>query len=183
MLGYGVGAKFCHLTQNRPAAPLGGAVDPAAGATVGNPGQRLQTGPHGVRVGVIGVVDHRYPVRAGGHLHPMPRHRTRGAKRGCHLIEGGAAFQPDGGRTQRVGDLVVAGDAQLDLSRSIAAVHGELRPGQLVQRHRPGPHVCGAASPTDTNHPRRGHLGHRRHHGVVGIEDDHAGLRNSLRQF
>ncbi|VAZ67507.1 hypothetical protein LAUMK7_03620 [Mycobacterium kansasii] len=111
MLGNGVRAEFSHLPQNRPTAPFGGEVGPGAGAAAGDPGQRLQTGPHGVGVGVIGVVDDRHPVRAGGHLHPMPRHRTRAAKRGCHLIEGGTAFQRDSGGAQCIADLMVAVDA------------------------------------------------------------------------
>ena len=39
------------------------------------------------------------------------------------------------------------------------------------------------ASRDDPDHPGRGLVGHRGDRGVVGVEDHHAGRRNSLRQF
>ena len=56
-------------------------------AAAGDPGQCLQAGPHRVGVGVVGVVDHRHAVGAGGHLHPVPRHRAGAGQRGGHLLD------------------------------------------------------------------------------------------------
>lgn len=175
MLGYRVLTQLGHLTQHRPAAAGGLGL-------VRDPGQRLQPGPHGVGVGVVGVVDHRHPVAAGGHLHPMPRHRRRRGQRGRDLFNAGPTLQRDRRGAQRVSDLVVAADPESDLGLGIVGMQRKARPGQFVQRHRPRPNVTGVV-PADPHHPGRGQLGHRRHRGVISVEDDRSGMRNSLRQF
>lgn len=164
MLGYRVVTEFAHLAQHRPTAPLRFAV--------GDPGQRLQTGAHRVGVGVVGVVDDRHAIGAGGHLHAVPRRRARHGKGVRHLLQPGAAFQGDRSGGQCIADLMVAVHTEPYVHRVIAGVHGELWPGQLVQRHRSGPDVTALAA-ADPDHPGRGHLGHRGHRWVVGVEDDH----------
>ena len=184
MLGYGVRAELGHLAQHRPAAPGARALVPPA---AGDPGQRLQPRPHRIGVGVVGVIDHGYPVGPIRHLHPVPRHRPGAGQCRRHLVDTGSAFQRDRAGAQRVGDLMVAVDRELDLRLWLAdsfRVHREPRPGQFVQRHRSGPDVRGGAlAATDPDHPRRGYLGHGRHHRIVGVEYDHPRLRDGLWQF
>ena len=89
VLGNRVVAELGHLAQ----------YSPAASATP-HPGQRLQTGPHRVRIGVVGVVDHGDAVGAGAHLHPVPRGRPGAGKGFGDLTKAGSALECDRRRGQ-----------------------------------------------------------------------------------
>ena len=173
MLGYRILAELGHLAQHRPAAPGGRArLLPA----VGNPGQGLQSGAHRIRVGVVSVVDHRDPVGAGGHLHPVPRYRACRGKRVGYLLDAGTALQRDRARAQRVRDLMIAVHPELDLRLGAFGMQRKTRPGQFVQRHAFGPDVAGTrvgvGRAADPDHPGLGELGHRGDSRVVYVEDD-----------
>ena len=101
---------------------------------------------------------------------------------GGHLFETGAALQRDGGGAQRVRYLMLAVHGQLDVDLSPGCAQPEPRPRQRVECDGTGPHV-GVRRAAHSHHPRGRLVGHRGHRGVVDVEDDHSGGRNSLRQF
>ena len=157
----------------------------APAAAPSHPGQRLQPGPHRVRVGVVGVVDHRHPVGAGADLHPVtatPGRPPASAAATCSTVAPHSSATAAAHSALR--HLVVAVHGQRDVDWRLAPrVQGEPRPGQLVERRPARP----------TRRLRRCRLtrttraavivGHRRHRRVVDVEDHHPGRRNSLRQF
>ena len=81
--------------------------------------RRRQRRPHRLRVGVVGVVDDGDPVRAPGDLHPPP---APGHRRGQPGRDGGqrhAELAGQRGGGQRVADVVLAVQPQLDRRRAV----------------------------------------------------------------
>ncbi len=176
------------VRPSRPTRPNCGAFPRRGGgfigAPTGHPRQRLQPRTHRIGVGVIGIVDHRHTIGAGGDLHPAPRDRAGARQRRGDLIQAGAALQRHRRRAQRVADLMIAVYRERHLNLLVARVQGETRARQIIEGDRAGPHVdLGAGLTRHPHHAGRGRIGHRRHRSVVDVEDHHTRGRNSLRQF
>ncbi|SIA11587.1 Uncharacterised protein [Mycobacteroides abscessus subsp. abscessus] len=175
MLGYRIGSQLGHLPQHRPAA-TGLAPVPR------HRDQGFQARHHRVGVGVVGIVDHGYPVISGADLHAAARDRPRPGERRRHLCEGGAAFQRHGGGGQRVAHVVLAVHRQLHGHRVLPGVQRETGPGQVVDAHLGRPDIGGMV------HAGAYHAGgslgrHRRHRGIIGVQHRHAATGKRLRQF
>ena len=180
MLGYRVVAEFGHLAEHRPTAAAPGALRRTGPS---HPGQCLQPGPHRVRVGVVGVVDHGHAVGARAHLHAVPRHRARRRKRRRDLIEASPALQRDRGRAQRVGHLMITVHRQLDVGPAPAAACRVNLGRASSSSATSSAQTSAPGERDDPHHARGGAVRHRGHHAVVGVEDHHTGGRNRLRQF
>ena len=77
----------CSAAASAPSSAIGPSTATVrAGAGPADRGQRLQRGPHRLRIGVVGVVDDDHAVGALGQLHPPARPRT-GCRQG--LRDGG----------------------------------------------------------------------------------------------
>ncbi len=178
MLGYRVVAELGHLAEHRPAAPF------LRRFAARHPGQRLQPGPHGVRVGVVGVVDDRDAVGAGGDLHavlatpgPPPPARpppVRGWRRIPARRRRRTARWTPGGRRARPSATSTWPSPACSVNRGRASSSSVTAPAHTS--------AAEPVRPTRTTRAARlvGHRGHRR---VVDVEDHHPGRRNSLRQF
>ena len=155
----GVVAKLGHVAEHGEAA-----------AASGHGRERRDGGPHGVGIRVIGVVHDRDAVRQPGDFHAPAAPGDSLAQPGGDVGHGQAELAGQRSRGQRVAHVVLA--MQLEPHRSGPARQGQREPGpaKAVGGYLLGPHV-GLRRSAERHHSCRCPPGHRRHPGVVSVQD------------
>ena len=159
--------QFGHLTEHRDGTLAGG----------DDLRERLERGGRRVRARVVRVIDHDDAVAGIEQLHPPAFGSGDGLDRGDRPLDRDAELSRHGDRGKRVGDVVLAQNAQPHVVPLTVDGEGEPRAGGCRMKLL-GAHLR-AGTEAEEHDPGDCLIGHDRDAGIVGVEHGD-GLR---RQF
>ncbi len=138
------GPELEHLAQHGPRAPA-----------AGHPHERLQSRPHRVGVGVVGVVDDAHAVGAVGDLHAPAAHGPGSAQRRGDRVDGHGELARHRRDGQGVGHVVLAEEREPHRRRALGRHERERGARLVVEGDVVGPHVA-VGRPPDEHARARG---------------------------